>query len=135
MTTRVLAAVVLRDDHYLLGKRPAHKRHGGLWEFPGGKLESGETHLLAARRELAEELGVQVLSVTAPLFSVADPGSEFLIEFVPTTIRGEPRCIEHSELKWLPLDKLPTLALAPSDRLFAQFLRSASVIGQRTSSL
>jgi mutator protein MutT len=133
MTTRVLAAVITREDRYLVGKRPAHKRRGGLWEFPGGKLESGETHLLAARRELAEELGVQVLSVAAPLFSVADPGSEFLIEFVPTTIRGEPRRLEHSELKWASLDQLPTLALAPSDRMFAQFLRSSRIAGHRGS--
>ncbi|HEY4219141.1 MAG TPA: NUDIX domain-containing protein [Gemmatimonadaceae bacterium] len=135
MTTRVLAAVILRDDRYLVGKRPAHKRHGGLWEFPGGKLEAGETHLLAARRELAEELGVQVLSVAKPLFCVADPESEFLIEFVPTSIRGEPRRLEHSELKWASVNEMPMLALAPSDRMFAQLLRSAQVAGQRSSGL
>src|SRR6185312_1165200 len=101
------AAVVVRDGRYLVCKRPAHKRHGGLWEFPGGKLEFGETHIGAARRELAEELGVQVISVAAPLFAVADPGSEFLIEFVPTSIRGEPRRLEHSELKWASIDQLP----------------------------
>jgi 8-oxo-dGTP diphosphatase len=133
VTTRVLAAVVVRDDHYLVCKRPAHKRHAGLWEFPGGKLEFGETHIGAARRELAEELGVQVVSVAAPLFAVADPGSEFLIEFVPTSIRGEPRCIEHSELKWLPPDQLTALALAPADRMFAQFLRSSRVTALRNS--
>ncbi|MEO6877371.1 MAG: NUDIX domain-containing protein [Gemmatimonadaceae bacterium] len=133
--TRVLAAVVLHDSHYLVCERPAHKRHGGLWEFPGGKLELGETHLDAARRELAEELGVEVLAVATPLFSVADPGSEFFIEFVPTSIRGEPTCLEHSDLKWLPLDELPMLALAPSDRLFVEFLRSGRVTDQHISSL
>lgn len=122
--TRVLAAVIQRDGCYLVCQRPPHKRHGGLWEFPGGKLEPGESHLAAARRELAEELAVKVLSVAAPLFSVQDLGSEFLIEFVPTTIEGEPTCLEHSERKWLPLDELPALALAPSDRQFVEFLRS-----------
>jgi 8-oxo-dGTP pyrophosphatase MutT (NUDIX family) len=56
----VLAAVIRRQDRYLVCRRPAHKRHGGLWEFPGGKLEPGETLLEAARRELREELGAEV---------------------------------------------------------------------------
>jgi mutator protein MutT len=133
MRRRVLAAVLRHDNHYLVCQRPAHKRHGGLWEFPGGKLEAGETNLDAARGELNEEL--EVVAVAPPLFSVADPGSEFIIEFVPTTIRGEPTCLEHSELKWLPLNELPALALAPSDRSFVEFLRSAYVTDQRISSV
>lgn len=124
--TSVLAAVIRRDDRYLICQRPPHKRHGGLWEFPGGKLEPGETHGHAARRELAEELGVNVQTVGAVLFSVADPGSQFVIEFVDVTIAGEPRCIEHSALRWLPLDELAALDLAPSDRRFVEFLISAS---------
>ena len=124
MLTSVLAAVVQRDDRFLICQRPPHKRHGGLWEFPGGKLEPGETHDSAARRELAEELAVDVQTVGRMLFSVADPGSDFVIEFVPVTIEGEPRCIEHSALQWLTLDELPTLDLAPSDRRFVEFLLS-----------
>ena len=123
--TTVLAAVIQRDDRYLVCQRPAHKRHGTLWEFPGGKLEAEETHLDAARRELAEELDVRVLSVGSALFSVADPGSEFLIEFVPTMIVGDPKCLEHLEMRWLPLPDLSSLELAPSDRRFVEFLRSA----------
>lgn len=122
--TSVLAAVVQRDDKYLVCQRPSHKRHGNLWEFPGGKLEPGETHFEAARRELAEELGVAVLAVRSPLFSIADPGSEFLIEFVPATIDGDPTCLEHSDMQWMSLDQLPSLELAPSDRQFVDFLRS-----------
>ena len=125
--TRVLAAVIERNDTYLVCQRPGHKRHGSLWEFPGGKLELGETYLEAARRELAEELAVDVLAVGAPLFSIADPGSEFLIEFVPTTISGDPRCLEHIALRWMSLADLPSLPLAPSDRSFVEFLRSTRV--------
>ncbi|HKT81843.1 MAG TPA: NUDIX domain-containing protein [Vicinamibacterales bacterium] len=120
----VLAAVVWRNDKYLVCQRPTHKRHGGLWEFPGGKLEPGETYLDAAKRELAEELGVEVLGVGLPLFSTADSGSEFLIEFVATEIVGEPRCLEHIDLKWLPVEQLSSLQLAPSDQRFVEFLRS-----------
>ena len=125
--TSVLAAVVQRNDKYLICQRPVHKRHGSLWEFPGGKLEAGETYLDAAQRELAEELGVKALTVGSPLFSIADPGSDFLIEFVPTVIDGEPHCLEHLDLKWMPLEELASLQLAPSDRRFVEFLRSVQL--------
>lgn len=118
----VLAAVIRRDHHYLICLRPAHKRHGNLWEFPGGKLEPYETPLAAANRELSEELGVTALAVEEPLFSIADPGSPFLIQFVPTVIDGEPTCLEHTELRWALLDELPALPLAPSDRKFVDYL-------------
>ncbi len=121
----VLAAIVERDGNYLVCQRAQHKRHGGLWEFPGGKVEAGETYFEAVRRELVEELGVRVLSVGAPIFSANDHGSEFLIEFVPTRIDGNPTCLEHRDLAWISLHDLPSLDLAPSDRLFVDFLRSS----------
>lgn len=129
----VLAAVIHRDGRYLICLRPAHKRHGGLWEFPGGKLEPYETLLAAANRELTEELGVSALSVGEPLFSIADPGSPFLIEFVPTVIVGEPTCLEHSGLRWATLAELPSLPLAPSDRKFVDFLlaRASDTVDRR----
>ncbi|MCK7504065.1 MAG: NUDIX domain-containing protein [Desulfobacterales bacterium] len=58
----VIAAVIRRDGRYLVGRRPDGKRHGGLWEFPGGKVDPGESRLEAAHRELGEELGMQALS-------------------------------------------------------------------------
>lgn len=118
----VLAAVIRRDGRYLICQRPAHKRHGNLWEFPGGKLEPQESLLDAAKRELAEELGLTTVEVGKPLLSIADCGSPFVIEFVPTVIVGEPACIEHAELRWLYLHELPSLPLAPSDRKFVDYL-------------
>src|SRR5450432_2765139 len=73
--TRVVAAVIQRGDEYLICQRPAHKRHGGLWEFPGGKLEPGETTFDAATRELREELDVHVVAVGDLMLSIDDPGS------------------------------------------------------------
>lgn len=122
--TRVLAAVISRGNQYLVCKRPVHKRHGGLWEFPGGKMEPGEDHLAAARRELAEELRVEAEAIQPVVLKIADEGSEFLIEFVPTVISGEPVCVEHSELRWLALTELQSVELAPSDRKFVEFLVS-----------
>jgi 8-oxo-dGTP diphosphatase len=119
----VLAAVIAKDGHYLVCKRPAHKRHGGLWEFPGGKLEAGESWLEAARRELAEELDLAVESVDEPLYAVHDAGSPFVITFVPVTAAGEPQPLEHEELRWVRLADLMAMELAPSDRAFAEWLR------------
>ena len=119
---RVVAAVVRRYGRMLVCQRPAHKRHGGLWEFPGGKLEAGESALEGARRELAEELGVVVRSVEEMEFSIQDPGSVFVIEFHPVEMDGEPRCREHTALAWATPEELLTLPLAPSDRAFAEHL-------------
>ena len=122
---RVVAAVVSDSaGRLLLCKRPAHKRHGDLWEFPGGKLEPGETPLHTAQRELAEELGVEVTGVGPLVYSVCDPGSEFVIEFHEVSIRGTPRCIEHSAIAWMTPADLATLPLAPSDLRFALQHRS-----------
>ena len=118
----MIAAVARRGNSLLVCQRPRHKRHGGLWEFPGGKVEPNESDESAARRELAEELGVHVESVAEPDFSIADPDSPFLIAFVRTAITGEPTCHEHTALAWLTPAELTKLALAPSDRRYVEFL-------------
>lgn len=119
---RVLAAVISDDGRFLVCQRPADKRHGGLWEFQGGKLEQGESLLMAARRELAEELGVRVVEVYVPLFIVVDLSSPFVIGFVPTIIEGSPTCLEHTDLAWLTLGELSLLNLARRDRRFVEHL-------------
>lgn len=124
-TTNVLAAVITRADEFLVCERPPHKRHGGLWEFPGGKVEPGETSFEAVQRELLEELGVQVVAVGDVEFSVLDPGSEFLIQFLRVAIVGEPECREHASLAWTSAPGLLDFALAPSDREYALHLLSS----------
>ena len=114
----MLAAVIERQGTVLICRRPAQKRHGGLWEFPGGKIEASETLAEAAHRELEEELAVRVVSVGEVLCAVRDPGSRFVIEFVAVEISGEPMAREHDEIRWVPPADLFTLALAPSDARF-----------------
>jgi 8-oxo-dGTP diphosphatase len=115
---RVLAAVIRRDGRWLLCRRPSHKRHGGCWEFPGGKLEPGESLLQAARRELAEELAVEVTAVGGVLYVRGDPGTPFLIEFTEVAVRGEPQPLEHDELRWVGAAEAGRLELAPADAAF-----------------
>ncbi|BDU73741.1 (deoxy)nucleoside triphosphate pyrophosphohydrolase [Mesoterricola silvestris] len=119
----MVAAVAERDGRFLLCRRPAHKRHGGLWEFPGGKLEPGESPQDAARRELAEELGVEVLACGEALYAIEDPGSPFVIEFHRVAFAGEPVCLEHAALAWVDVLEMLRLELAPGDRRFAEVLR------------
>lgn len=118
-TIRVVAAVIEREGRLLLCRRPAGKRHAGLWELPGGKVLPGETIPEAARRELAEELAVEVVSVGDLLLAVPDPGSPFVVEFYPVEIAGEPVALEHDALIWARPGDLAGLDLAPSDREFA----------------
>ena len=118
----VVAAVIERRGSYLICQRPLEKRHGGLWEFPGGKLRDGESLEDAASRELAEELGIKVQTVGKPLFSLQDPGSDFVITFCSVEAVGEPTAKEHLDARWVEAGELLDFALAPSDQRFAHTL-------------
>jgi 8-oxo-dGTP diphosphatase len=116
----VLAAVIRRGERYLLALRPASKRYGGLWEFPGGKVEPGESWLEAARRELKEELDVAVSGAGEPVYRRKDPASSFEIVFVHVGVTGEPRALEHDEVRWVEPLAMAALELAPADRAFVE---------------
>jgi 8-oxo-dGTP diphosphatase len=122
----VVAAVVRKDGRFLLCQRPANKRHGGLWEFPGGKVLNGETFEAAARRELTEELGVRATTVHGEVARFQDDDSEFLIHFLRVEIDGTPIAHEHQELGWFSRAEMQALALAPADREFVQSLYNTS---------
>ena len=130
-TIPVVAAVISRDDCYLVARRPDHKRHGGRWEFPGGKLKPNESKEGGIRRELSEELRLEVVSVEETLYSADDKGAPFIIEFVKVAVQGTPKLSEHSEMGWFSLDTLVLLPLAPADALFVEHL--VSVRDERNS--
>jgi 8-oxo-dGTP pyrophosphatase MutT (NUDIX family) len=118
----VVAAVVMNGARLLLCQRPEGKRHGGLWEFPGGKVLEGESFADAARREMIEELGVHARSVRRELGRFQDEGSEFLIHFLQVEIDAEPIAYEHQALGWFLPEEARQLALAPADREFLELL-------------
>lgn len=87
----------------------------GGWEFPGGKVEPGESELDALVRECREELGVEI-RVGALLGAVA-PGGFVLRVYRAVLVGGEPRPLQdHDELRWLKANELDTLAWLPADR-------------------
>ena len=123
---RVVAAVIQRDGRFLVCQRSHLKRHGGLWEFPGGKIELSETIEAAAARELKEELAREVTGTGRTLLIQMAPGSPFQIEFVEVFAEGDPRALEHEEVRWVLPSELELIPLAPTDEVFAASLGEAS---------
>ena len=103
---------------FLICQRPIHKQQGGLWEFPGGKLEGDESLLEAAQRELDEELRVRVIQCGPVLFETLDTTLKYSINFAEVTIEGEPIVVEHQGICWVPKERLLSYKLAPADRKF-----------------
>lgn len=114
----VVAAVIRRGDRLLVGRRPEDKRHGGLWEFPGGKLESGETWTDGLARELDEELGLRLLRAGDIVFEAHDPASPYHIVFVEAEVTGVIEAREHSQVGWFTAHELRDMPLAPTDAAF-----------------
>ncbi len=120
-------ALVDADGRVLLARRPAGKPHPDLWEFPGGKMEPGETPEAALVRELAEELDINVTaSCLAPIAFASEPlESVHLLMplFVCRKWRGTPRPVAAAALKWARPSRLLDYDLAPADRPLAAQLR------------
>lgn len=101
----------LNQTHYFLTKRLANAHQGGKWEFPGGKVEQGETVAQALARELKEEVDIEVLSCQ-PLITINhDYGDKkvCLEVFVVDNFIGEPIAQEGQDQSWFTLEKFETL--------------------------
>ena len=100
----------------LLCQRPEGKAQAGLWEFPGGKVDEGESLLEALKRELREELGCAV-SVADALTPVVHHYDGFSIRLIPFLCRcaSEPKALEHQAIEWVVLEELGAFELAPAD--------------------
>lgn len=114
----VVAAVILRDGTALACRRLPTLEENGKWEFPGGKIEDGESPEDALVREIKEELSVDVVVERHLVTSDTDRGSRVirLMCFIARLAGDEPtQSTDHDALRWVPLTELDTLAWAPAD--------------------
>lgn len=111
----VAAALVDEDGRVLMQQRPIHKAHGGLWEFPGGKVEPGETPEKALVRELREELDLAVdVADVRPLDFAADR-KVILLLFECRRWQGEASALAAAALRWEVPARLASLPMPPLD--------------------
>ena len=114
---RVVGAVVVKEGLVLCAQRGVDGSLPGLWEFPGGKIEPGETPAEALAREISEELGC-VVEVDAEITTTTheyDFGVVTLTTFYCTLVAGLPEASEHAAIAWLDPSDLKTLPWAPAD--------------------
>ena len=120
--TEVVCGVIMGEAGKVLACRRAADRHlGGLWEFPGGKVEDGEALEVALARELSEELGacVEVGSRLAAASEWSDGTVSIrLTAYWCRISAGEAQALEHSELRWCGAEELPALIWAEADLPF-----------------
>lgn len=112
------AAVVTPDGRVLIARRPLHLHQGGLWEFPGGKVEPGEDIRQALNRELHEELGIDVVQAR-PLLCIPYryPDREIVLDvWRVDAFSGVPHGREGQEVRWVALADLPHYAFPPPNR-------------------
>ena len=125
-----VVAVALRDraGRWLMHRRPADKQHGGLWEFPGGKVEPAETPVNALIREIREELGIALpVGALAPAAFAEEPvaaGKSPIVILLYTCAawRGEPQALEGGAVGWFTMAEIAALAMPPLDHQLAELL-------------
>jgi 8-oxo-dGTP diphosphatase len=121
LAIKVTAAIIERGGKVLIARRKKGDRFEGKWEFPGGKIEAGESPKECLRRELREELGVEV-EAGEFLCSVSFETSGLSIElmaFRTSLLAGEVRCHDHDEIRWIEPEQLGDFDLAEPDRRVA----------------
>ena len=120
-------ALIDVDGRVLIAQRPQGKPLAGLWEFPGGKIEPGETPEAALIRELEEELGIDIWeSCLAPLSFVSHAYADFHLLMPLYACRrwqGTPVAREHAALKWVAVRDLAKYPMLPADKPLLAVLR------------
>ena len=126
--TKVTAAVIERDGKVLIARRRKETGSGGLWEFPGGRLEDVETPEKGLEREIAEELGVHIhvgdLLQSVPYRSPAL--SIELLAYRAVLVSSEFKLTDHDEIRWAEPSELEESAFSEPDRPIVRLLISKS---------
>jgi len=114
----VVTAMIRKGPHVLVGKRPEGHTLAGQWEFPGGKVEIGESPEEALARELKEELGIEAeIGSIQMACTHSYPEVGILLVFYEVQFwKGEPKAVHHSELKWVLPDELKVLDIPEANR-------------------
>ena len=128
---RVVAGILEAEGRVLLTRRRAGTHLAGLWEFPGGKVEAGESDPVALARELREEIGVRVR--VGELFEQvthAYPDRTVALRFYRCEIlEGTPEALEVADLAWVPVSELSGYPLPPADApLVGRLLEAAGIM-------
>jgi 8-oxo-dGTP diphosphatase len=135
-TVRVVAAVLRRGDRVLCGRRRAGLSQAGCWEFPGGKVEAGESDQSALARELAEELDLRIEvghRLTRAVRPTADGRLIDLVCYEARLVGPEPLSSrDHDALTWQAVADLADLDFSAPDRPTVDWLRSQSDSGNRS---
>lgn len=122
--TEVVAAIIWHEGRYLICQRPAHKARGLLWEFPGGKVEPGETREEAIIRECREELDT-TLEPLGIFTEVTHQYPDLCIHlsFLRCRVQsGQPRALEHAAIRWIRPEEASAYDFCPADLSIAQAL-------------
>ena len=115
---KVVAAILEKEDKILIAKKREGKPLAGLWEFPGGKIEEGETPEESLIRELMEEMNIKVRVNEYVGESIYDYGDGKVISlkgFTAEIIEGDIKLTDHDEYKWVTLEEIYDYKVAPAD--------------------
>ena len=125
----VTAAVIVRASSVLLCQRPQGKHHAGLWEFPGGKTEPGETLEACVARECREELGadIRVLGAFMDVTHAYPDLTVHLTLYESRIVSGEVQRIEHSDIRWITPEEIDEYDFCPADQAFCAEIKRRSV--------
>ncbi len=126
--TTVAAALIERNGKTLICRRRPDQTHGGKWEFPGGKVENGESPAEAVRRELREELDIEAeVGPMIARYEYAYPGKKpiLLVFFAVSKFAGEPDGARFAETRWEPARDFPKFDFLEGDVAFVRELAAA----------
>ena len=122
----VVAALIWDGDRFMICQRPAHKARGLLWEFVGGKVESGETPEEALIRECREELNVEIEpgSIYCRLVHEYPDLTILLTLYNARIISGTPQKLEHNDIRWISVSQIDNYSFCPADKQILEMLKN-----------